>query len=283
MLLASEIPPVTGSPAGRAQLTVQRVAGQSAITAAQSHSPMKLLTPRARGESVWTYTSSFGGGLVAGDQTQLDLELGAETKCFLGTQASTKVYRNPAAKLCTHTTMARVGAGSLLVFAPDPVQAFAESAYRQTQHFELQVGAGLVLLDWYTAGRTARGERWQFSRLESRNEVVLAGRRILWDAIRLDARSGFQGTAHQTGRYNCFATLFLVGDALALPAAAMLQATAATPVVKQATHLATASSVGGGVLLRLAGVEVETIGRILHQHLRFLGDVLGDDPWQRKW
>src|SRR5678815_357432 len=100
--------------AGHGVLEVQFVAGQSAVTGFRSANPLKLLSPRPRGPSVWVFTSSFGGGLVAGDQTQLDLRLGAGSRCLLGTQASTKVYRNPQGHPCGHRTRARMDADTLL-------------------------------------------------------------------------------------------------------------------------------------------------------------------------
>jgi urease accessory protein len=156
---------------GNAELTVESVAGQSAVTSAFASTPLKLLTPRSRGQSVWAYTSSFGGGFVAGDETRLELRIGKGARCFLGTQASTKIYRNPRALACGHVTHATVEENALLVFAPDPVQPFADSSYTQRQSFELGAGAGLVLVDWFTSGRAARGERWAFNRFQSRNEV----------------------------------------------------------------------------------------------------------------
>ena len=76
---------------GSASLKVEMVFGESTVTSAFATSPMKLLSPHSRGRSVWAYTSSFGGGLVAGDETRLDLKLGANTRCFLGTQACSDV------------------------------------------------------------------------------------------------------------------------------------------------------------------------------------------------
>ncbi|HTA28889.1 MAG TPA: urease accessory protein UreD, partial [Candidatus Cybelea sp.] len=76
----------------RARLEVDVVAGQSAATAACASNPMKLLVPRARGGSVWACVGSLGGGFVAGDETSLDVRLGAGARCFLTTQASTKIY-----------------------------------------------------------------------------------------------------------------------------------------------------------------------------------------------
>jgi len=101
-----------GVASGHASLEVKLVFNESTVISAYATSPMKLLTPRSRGQSVWACTSSFGGGLVAGDQTRLDLMLRYETKCFMGTQASTKIYRNPYNRPCSHITEARLEPGS---------------------------------------------------------------------------------------------------------------------------------------------------------------------------
>ncbi len=268
---------------GRAELIVESVAGQSAITTALAHNPLKLLTPRSRGQSVWVYTSSFGGGLVAGDQTHLELRLGKNARCFLGTQASTKVYRNPAQRACGHVTAATLAEKSLLVFAPDPVQPFAGSSYSQRQEFRLAADAGLVLVDWFSSGRAARGERWAFNHLQSRNEVFIAGQRVFLDSILLNAASGFTASAHQTGRFNCFVTLLLLGTPLKEFAEKLAQEISTRPVGRRAALVASASAIPSGALLRIAGESVEEVGRELHHHLKFVAPLLGDDPWRRKW
>ena len=264
---------------GQAALDVQLVFGESTVTSALATSPMKLLTPRARGESVWSYTSSFGGGLVAGDRTQLAVNVSGGARCFLGTQSSTKVYRNPAALPCDHVTRAEVTDNSLLVFTPEPVQAFADSHYTQRQEFHLATGAGLVLLDWFSSGRAARGERWAFNHLESRNDIFIGGERALVDPILLNSDE----LAERMGRFNCFATLLFIGPSLETASDALLQQIAARPVEKRAALSVSASPVRGGALLRVAGEEVEAVRRELSGHLTFLRDILGDDPWARKW
>lgn len=273
---------VPEEPSG-AVLEIESVFGESTVTSAFARSPLKLLTPRARGRSVWVCTSSFGGGLVAGDRTRLDLRLGGGTRCFLGTQASTKIYRNPAQRPCGHVTRAALAENSLLVFVPDPVQAFAGSRYAQRQEFHLAENSGLVLLDWFTSGRAARGERWQFSRFQSRNEVFLAGERIFLDAILLDAADEIQTSPHRTGRFNCFATLLLAGEPLRAAASQLLEKISAAPVERRSTLIASASPVRDGAVLRVAGEQVEAVGRELHRHLAFVPEFLGDDPWARKW
>jgi len=271
------------APRGHAHLKVQIVSGQSTVTSTESASPLKMLIPKSRGASVWACASSFGGGLVAGDQTRIDLNIGAAARCFLGTQASTKIYRNPSRRPCSHQTSARLEANSLLVFAPDPVQAFADSAYAQRQEFHLAAGAGLVLVDWFSSGRAARGERWAFNHLQSRNDVFVSGERIFVDAISLNSADGALASTHVTGRFNCHALLLLAGEPLQNAAANLLAEISTRPVTRGANLICSASPVRHGAVLRLASESVEVVGQQLHHHLKFAAALLGDDPWARKW
>lgn len=265
--------------AGQAMLEVALVFGESTVTSAFASSPMKMLTPVSRGKSAWAYTSSFGGGLVAGDQTRLEITVGSGARCFLGTQSSTKVYRNPAGLPCSHTTRAALDRDALLVFAPEPVQAFAESHYTQRQEFHLADGAGLVLLDWFTSGRAARGERWQFAHFESRNDVFINGDRAFVDPILL----GSTAVAERMSRFNCLATLLFIGAPVKPAAEALLKDIAGRPVERQAATVCSASPVRNGALLRMAGEAVEAVRHEIQKQLTFLQVHLGDDPWARKW
>jgi urease accessory protein len=268
---------------GRAALEVKLVFAESTVTSAFATDPMKLLTPRARARSVWAYTSSFGGGLVAGDETQLDVQLGANSRCFLGTQAATKIYRNPTRRPCGHRTQATLEADSLLVFTPDPVQIFANASYTQRQEFRLASGAGLAFVDWFSSGRVARGERWEFARFQSRSDVFIAGERVFVDSIRLGPDDGLLTARHRAGRFNCFALLLFLGPLLQDAARRLLQEMGARPVERGGQLVCSASPVRDGALLRVAGESVEPVGRELQRHLKCLSALLGDDPWTRKW
>ena len=281
-LLAAE-PVRPGPTSGHGALEVKMVAGQSAVTSAWAASPLKLLVPRSRGQSVWTCLSSFGGGLLAGDETRLSLSLAANTRCFLGTQSSTKVYRNPKQRPCGHRLDATLAPGSLLVLAPDPVQAFAGSSYVQRQEFRLQPGASLVLVDWFTSGRAARGERWAFSRFQSRSDVFVDEERVFVDSVLLDPADGALDGAHRMGRFNCLALLLLLGPAARAAAARLLSLGAAQPVARRASLVMSVSPLRDGALMRLAGEQAEDVGREIHRHLAFLTELLGDDPLARKW
>jgi urease accessory protein len=290
---------------GRASLEVDRILNESTVTSAYATSPMKLLTPRSRGECVCTYATNFGGGLVAGDQTRVEVRVGKQAHCFLGTQASTKIYRNPHLLPCSHMTCAKVEAGGLLVFTPAPVQPFADSSYTQRQEFRLGVGAGLVLLDWFTSGRPACGERWKFAHLSTRNEIwqdlspfyaaaapspaktdqelPAASECIFLDSCCLDASEDSLDSAHRTGRFNCFATLVLVGSPVQPAANRLLEEVKRVAVKRRSSFLLSASPLKSGAVLRVAGEEVAEVDRYLRKHLNPLAGLLGEDPWSRRW
>jgi len=106
---------------------------------------------------------------------------------------------------------------SSLLLLPDPVQPFAASHYTQHQRFHLPAddSASLVVLDWVTEGRSARGEHWDLASFASRNEFFIpragrAPRLLLRDATVLarDAAGDLRGRmAAQT----VFATLAIRG------------------------------------------------------------------------
>ena len=269
--------------AGDAALAVAMVHGLSAATTAWARTPLKLLTPRSRGGSVWAYTSSFGGGMVAGDRTRLEVTVDAGARCFLGTQASTKIYRNPSNLPCSHDLLARVADDALLILAPDPVQCFAESSYEQRQHFTLTSTANLMLVDWLSAGRVARGELWNFRRYSSRNEVERQGKKLLVDAVLLDSRDGKLAGKYRGGRFQCLATVLLIGPCLARYAKQILEWCNAQPIQPNAPVVFAASPLQEGVILRFAGMRVEYVGRAIQDRLGFVRELLDDDPFSRNW
>lgn len=269
--------------AGYAVLHLDRIEGQSVATRAESGNPLKLLVPRSRGKSVWACLSSYGGGMVAGDETRLDVHVGAGARGWIGTQSSTKIYRNPENRTCRHQTCARIEKNGILVLAPDVVQAFADACYSQRQEFHLETGAGLLLLDWLSAGRTARGERWAFRSYGSRNDIFINNHRIFVDALLLEPAAVPLAGPHRLGRFNCIATLVFAGEPFREAAGALFKQIADQPVGQRETLVSSASPFSVGTVLRIAGTEVEQVANQLHSHLTFLQDLLGDDPFNRKW
>lgn len=269
---------------GCGKITVEFVVGQSAATEVQASSPLKILVPRPRGESVWSYLGNFGGGLLPGDELDVSVSVGERSKCFLGAQSSTKIFRGGPKGAAINNLSAEVASDGLLIYAPDVAQGFADSRYVQRQSINLaNETAGLLFLDWYSAGRSARGERWAFAEYRSRTEIKIAGKLAFLDSIRLVSEEDLIGVSERMGRANCVATLVLLGSQIKKFAGVLLEEVSQAPVSKRADGLIVGSALRGGAVFRVVGVSVEAVAREIFPRLSFITSLLGDNPFQRKW
>ncbi len=265
---------------GEGALRFVRCGLRTVVHTARARSPLKLLLPRNHGDASWAYLASLGGGLVDGDALSLAVDVEAGARALVGTQASTKVYRSPHGT--SQRLSARVGAGALLVLVPDPVVCFAGATYAQETIAELaDETASLVLLDAYTCGRAARGERWAMARYSSRTRVSVGGRVIACDAALLDPAHG--DIAARMGRFDAFATIFALGPAAAavrdsLHAASISTAPRGASRLHAFTALSPARSIG-----RVAADSAHEAAAAVRALLAPLARELGDDPLARRW
>ncbi len=267
-------------PPGAGRLHVDLIDGQSSATVIAAHAPMKLLVPSPRGPAVWAFASSFGGGLVAGDHIALEVTVGDGASAAIGTQSSTKVYRDAVDAWAQQSVCAQVGADGALALLPDPVTPFAASRYRQRLEVDLAENASLLLVDSITSGRAARDERWAFTAYDSRITVRRASVPLLIDATRLDHTAN-RGVVERMGRFQSLSTALLLGPRFAADTARLLTWCAAQPIERGAPLLVAASPLADGVLLRLAGIAYEPIDRWLREHLHAPAAGFGDH-WSRK-
>jgi urease accessory protein len=262
---------------GRATLAFQRSGTRTVLATAFATSPLRLLTPKNHGNALWVFLASFGGGLVDGDRIDVHVDAARDTSAFLSTQASTKIYRSPRG--CSQHFVARIADGAALAVVPDPVVCFAGAKYAQSVHIDLAPHASLVLLDGYTCGRAARGERWEFREYASRTTVSRGGQPLLVDATRLDHAHG--PIADRMGRFEAILSLFAVGPRFACVREAIL---AHAPHSPGDAAIAASSPLGAdGAILRVAAHRSESASRMFRSSFIALAQMLGDDPFARKW
>ncbi len=274
----------SGAGAGTGHVTLALVDGRTAVVGRRAASPLKLLTPRGAADVARVVTSSYGGGLLAGDDIRLAIAAGERTRCIVGTQASTKVYRSGGVgQPARQSVVATVADDAILAVAPDPVTCFAGSSFEGVQRYELSPRGSLLSIEWLTSGRVACGERWAFDRYRTETRIAVGGRAVAHDALLLDPTDGRIDAPHRMGRFDCLATVFLVGPAFRVPAAGIVKDVAAVPLRRRATTIVTASPVADGAVLRVIGAGAEGVGRVLRSLLKAAFDAVGDEPWGRKW
>jgi urease accessory protein len=270
-------------PAGRGEACVEVVDGRSRLTRSRAAAPLKLLSPEQPGGAVWLYATTFGGGLVAGDAIDLHLNVGSGASAVLTTQASTKVYHHQNGLGTSQRLIAHVAPQATLVIVPDPLVCFANAMYQQHQRVQLQRGGSVVLLDWFTAGRVAYGERWVFDRYASRNELTIAGRLVANDALLLDPEDGPLTDIARMGWCDCMATLLIAGERFEGLCDALVAQVHELPLTPDAQLVVAASRTPWGALLRTAGRTTAMVADDMRLRLEFLRDILGTSPWDRKW
>ena len=268
---------------GRGQLELCLVNGRTVATRAEASNPLKWLVPRRSTPAAWAYASTFGGGLLAGDEIEMQVAVRPGASAVVSTQSSTKVYRSPTGATTTQTLNAHVDDDALLVVAPDPVTCFAGARYEQRQIVHLMPKANLVYVDWLTSGRRARGERWQFAHYRSRLDIYQNSKRLLTDALTLNPDDGPLDSPFRMGQFNCYAVLVLSGAGVEAQSQALLTDVDAQPVSPGNPVVEAASALTSGVIWRIAGQTTEQVSQVLTARLAFLSQILGDTPWARKW
>jgi urease accessory protein len=274
---------VAHAKAGTAHLRFAPIGAHTALTRAFCASPAKLIATNRNRVACWVYASTLGGGLVGGDDMALSIDVTSGARALLTSQASTKVYRST--RRSQQRVTASVANGGLLAVLPDPIVCYTGADFVQTQHYDLHGDATLVVVDWITSGRHECGERWAFSRYESRFTVNRDGQSIFFDAVVLEPEAG--RIAARMGQFNVLLTAVMTGAMVNGAAGEVVRRIAAQPVIaagRASGPLVTASALRPhGAVLRIAGTSAEQVGLVLREHLAFLSPLVGDDLWSRKW
>lgn len=274
---------------GEGRLHVKATDGESWVAHMHGREPMKLLMPGHRGQAVWCYISSFGGGIVAGDHIRLTVDVDANARLLLGTQAGTKVYKSVNANhLAQQDLTARVGSQGVFLNIPDPVSCFANSTFKQQQRIELAADASLFSVDWFTSGRAARNERWSFDTYVSQTDIYIDSQHIEERIYLRDSDAG-PSIQQRMESVDILATVWLIGPALEHLRSALNQQLPQVMPGKQAAESMAASGswesispIPGGMQWRLAGYSVEAIQQRVLSVLDLCRDLAGGDPWRRR-
>jgi len=270
--------------------------------------PAQTLDPETPRLVHTVFLLTYGGGIVAGDSITLSVSLEPRTRLVLLTQGSTKIFKTPDPELVSRQHMTvTLAAKSALVYLPDPVQPFAQTAFSQSQIYHLESEQGsLCACDWVTSGRSARGENWDIYEYKSRNEVwskAQTGERrlLLRDNLILDkhGQTGMQ-LSERMDNYSVFGTLIIRGPAFSTLAKYFLDEFEALPRIggrnwgdvpqqeltpaeqrrsgRQSREKAdglvwSAANVRGFVLVKFASREVEGSRNFLREMIRDEGSI----------
>ena len=166
------------------RLRVERIRGRDRVVSMESRPPLKWLPVRDPLCAI-AFLSGYGGGAVAGDRPRVEVEVGAGARLWMGTQAHTRVFRNPDGLPTGQILTGRLETGALCAHLPDPVVPQEGASWSQVSRWSLEAGSTLVVLESYTSGRDGFDPPFSYSGVESRLEVLGPdGAHILLEANR---------------------------------------------------------------------------------------------------
>jgi urease accessory protein len=196
---------------GQLRLRFERRGDRTVLTRSGFTLPLQVMAPVTLDDpAAVVCVLNPTGGLVGGDRLVIEVEVGPGAHACLTTPSATKVYRT-SGEAAVQAVRARVGKGGILEWVPDHTIPFAGAALSQSIDVEIGEGGRLILADAFAAGRVARGEAWQFARLESALRIrdgrgwLLLDRFVLSGERRWSELGGTEGATY-------FATVVLVGE-----------------------------------------------------------------------
>jgi urease accessory protein len=138
--------------------------------------PLQALTPLTLADGA-SYLMMLNptGGVLGGDHLATDIVQEAGTHVCLTTPSATRIYRT-AEKPAILETVIHLDEGATLEYFPDHIIPHAGSVLRQSLRLEMDRGSRAILFDSLSSGRVAHGERWNFSEIDSRTEVLAYGK-----------------------------------------------------------------------------------------------------------
>lgn len=149
--------------------------------------PLQVMTPFYQDSdgTVSLYLLNPSGGMLEYDNFLIDVTVSDGAKAHLLTPSANKVYRRKAEGIARQKNRFTVGAGSTLEYLPDEMIPFKDSAFYQETSFYLKRDSRLITWDIMAAGRTARGEIFDFYQYSSYTNIYVENELLMVDRMKV--------------------------------------------------------------------------------------------------
>jgi urease accessory protein len=161
------------------------------------------------GDAAWVMMLNPTGGLLGGDCLTTTIDLAKDAHAVLTTPSATKVYRTESGPT-SHRTTIRLAEGAVMEYLPDHVIPHPGASLVQFLSVEMEPGSRAIVLDAFSVGRVARGERWLFKELTTEVLISRSGQPVCRDRICIQPESwvpsglgGMQGASYASTMLLC--------------------------------------------------------------------------------
>jgi len=153
------------------------------------------------------YLRNVTAGVFGGDAYEVDVTAAAGSVIRIASSSATKVHDSAGRESSLRVRLA-AEPGATLLWGPHATIIQTGASYRQSTTVSLAPGSRVVLGEILVLGRLARGEQFEFTRLESNFDVTLEGAAVYSEAYCLTP--GADLAASMAGR-GVLASVYILG------------------------------------------------------------------------
>ena len=155
-------PSVAIGRAARLELVFERRGGQTVLAHGYAEPPFRIGSVLTLDGAAYLILVCNGPGIFAGDTFHCRMRVGRGAQVVLTSQSALQVHPSPAQNPARVVHEYVVDEGGELYAHWDPIIPFAEARLDQRYDLRIAGGSRLYWSDALMAGRSARGEAWQF-------------------------------------------------------------------------------------------------------------------------
>lgn len=195
----------------RLEFEREETTGRTVLARSQQDPPLKVVRAFALEDgAALVHLHNVSGGLLGGDDLSLSVCVRSGASVQLTTTGATRIYRpRKDAASTVQRNKITVGENALLEYVPDAIIPFAGARFSQRTSIELASGAGLFWWEIFAPGREARSEIFEYDLLETKTDVVAAGRLLAAERIRLEPQKHSVSSLARIGPYRYWSTFYI--------------------------------------------------------------------------
>lgn len=173
--------------------------------------PLKVVRAFDAGDgAALVHLHNVSGGILGGDQFELNFHVAEGARAQITTTSATRVYRaRQGQQPAVQHVAVQVAENGLLELLPDPLIPFAASDYEQRTVIDLAEGGGLFWWETVTPGREARGEVFAYEQLKIQTEIRACGVPVALEHFSLRPRHDALTSIVRLGQYRYFTTFYI--------------------------------------------------------------------------
>jgi urease accessory protein len=173
--------------------------------------PLKIINTTSHTHACFCFVTNYGAGFVEGDQIALHLMAHANTHSVITTQGNTRVYKSRD-HVCSQLIEGVLKKDAFHVFLNDPIVMHGDGSFLQKSLWTLEVGAVLLLVDWFSAGRVQNNEAFNFLHYQTETKIMMGGHPVIWDRFHIDPVNEDVTSPGGFDANTTYLNIFLVGQ-----------------------------------------------------------------------